>query len=126
MTITDPAVAPSADRLAAARLTWSANATRTIVAESRTKEQTKAIRNWARARANGHDLSDRGRMPTHIIEECEKATPRLRPPSERPRTSKLLQPRLRGTTVSPPTGSSPTRAADPCPDGELPGVIDSP
>ncbi len=46
MTITDPAVAPSADRLAAARLMWSANATRTIVAESRTKEQTKAIRNW--------------------------------------------------------------------------------
>jgi hypothetical protein len=47
------------------------NTTRTIVAESRTKEQTKAIREWARA--NGHELSDRGRIPTHIIEEFEKA-----------------------------------------------------
>ncbi|NKE55366.1 Lsr2 family protein [Lentzea sp. PSKA42] len=45
--------------------------TRTIVAESRTKEQTKAIRDWARA--NGHEISDRGRIPTSIIEEFEKA-----------------------------------------------------
>lgn len=46
-------------------------ATRTIVAESRTKEQTKAIREWARA--NGHELSDRGRIPTGVIEEFEQA-----------------------------------------------------
>src|SRR5688500_4317467 len=45
--------------------------TRTIVAESRTKEQTRAIREWAKA--NGHELSDRGRISTHIIEEFEKA-----------------------------------------------------
>ncbi|MFJ8963311.1 Lsr2 family protein [Lentzea sp. NPDC102401] len=45
--------------------------TRTIVAESRTKEQTKAIREWARA--NGHSLADRGRIPTSVIEEFEKA-----------------------------------------------------
>jgi hypothetical protein len=44
---------------------------RKIVAESRTKEQTKAIREWAKA--NGHELSDRGRIPTHVIEEFEKA-----------------------------------------------------
>jgi hypothetical protein len=49
----------------------AASTTRTIVAESRTKEQTKAIREWARA--NGHDLSDRGRIPTSVIEEFEKA-----------------------------------------------------
>lgn len=44
---------------------------RTIVAEARTKEQTKAIREWAKAQ--GHELSDRGRIPTSIIEEFEKA-----------------------------------------------------
>ncbi|TWP45950.1 Lsr2 family protein [Lentzea tibetensis] len=44
---------------------------RTVVAESRTKEQTKAIREWARNQ--GHELSDRGRIPTSIIEEFEKA-----------------------------------------------------
>jgi len=49
----------------------SPNATRTVVAESRTKEQTKAIRDWAKS--NGHELSDRGRIPTHVIEEFEKA-----------------------------------------------------
>lgn len=49
----------------------TASTTRTIVAESRTKEQTKAIREWARA--NGHELSDRGRIPTSVIEEFEKA-----------------------------------------------------
>lgn len=45
--------------------------TRTVVAESRTKEQTKAIREWAKAK--GHDLADRGRIPTSIIEEFEQA-----------------------------------------------------
>ncbi|MGZ3147685.1 histone-like nucleoid-structuring protein Lsr2 [Lentzea chajnantorensis] len=47
------------------------SSSRTIVAESRTKEQTKAIREWAKA--TGHELSDRGRIPTNIIEEFEKA-----------------------------------------------------
>lgn len=65
-----------ADFVASARRTSgrakkAANTTRTIVAESRTKEQTKAIRQWAKA--NGHELSDRGRIPTHIIEEFENA-----------------------------------------------------
>ncbi|MFJ8961999.1 Lsr2 family protein [Lentzea sp. NPDC102401] len=65
-----------ADFVASARSTRgrakkSPSATRTVVAESRTKEQTKAIRDWAKA--NGHELSDRGRIPTHIIEEFEKA-----------------------------------------------------
>lgn len=44
---------------------------RKIVGEARTKEQTKAIREWARR--NGHELSDRGRIPAHVIEEFEKA-----------------------------------------------------
>jgi hypothetical protein len=65
-----------ADFIASARRTGGrtrkvAGTTRTIVAESRTKEQTKAIREWARA--NGHGLSDRGRIPTSVIEEFEKA-----------------------------------------------------
>lgn len=35
------------------------------------REQTKAIREWARQQ--GHDLSDRGRIPAHIIEAFEEA-----------------------------------------------------
>jgi hypothetical protein len=65
-----------ADFVAGARSTSgrtrkASSTTRTIVAESRTKEQTRAIREWARA--NGRDLSDRGRIPTGIIEEFERA-----------------------------------------------------
>ncbi|SDP98496.1 histone-like nucleoid-structuring protein Lsr2 [Lentzea jiangxiensis] len=44
---------------------------RTIVAEARTKEQTKAIREWART--SGFELSDRGRIPTNVIEQFENA-----------------------------------------------------
>lgn len=35
----------------------------------RTKEQTQAIREWARN--NGHDVSDRGRIPASVIEAFE-------------------------------------------------------
>lgn len=35
------------------------------------REQTKAIREWARSQ--GHNLSSRGRIPAHIIEEFEQA-----------------------------------------------------
>jgi Lsr2 len=42
------------------------------VARSTTdREQTRAIRTWARE--NGHDLSDRGRIPGHIVEAFETA-----------------------------------------------------
>ncbi len=54
-----------------ARTSKAAATTRTVVAESRSKEQTQAIRAWARS--HGHELSDRGRIPTHVIEEFEKA-----------------------------------------------------
>lgn len=37
--------------------------------ETRSKEQTKAIREWARK--NGHDLADRGRIPASVIEAFE-------------------------------------------------------
>ncbi|KAA2255984.1 Lsr2 family protein [Solihabitans fulvus] len=37
----------------------------------RTKEQTQAIREWARG--NGFDLSDRGRIPANVIEAFEAA-----------------------------------------------------
>lgn len=65
-----------ADFVASARRTngrgkKASTTTRTVVAEARTKEQTQAIRAWARA--NGHELSDRGRIPTSVIEEFEKA-----------------------------------------------------
>jgi hypothetical protein len=40
-------------------------------APSRTKEQTRAIRTWARG--NSHELSDRSRIPIHIIEKFGKA-----------------------------------------------------
>jgi hypothetical protein len=66
-----------ADFVASARKTGgrvkrgTATGTRRVVAEARTKEQTKAIRDWARN--NGHDLSDRGRIPTNIIEAFEAA-----------------------------------------------------
>jgi len=49
----------------------AATTTRRVVAEARTKEQTKAIRNWARS--NGHELADRGRIPASIIEAFEQA-----------------------------------------------------
>jgi hypothetical protein len=49
----------------------AASTTRKVVAEARTKEQTKAIREWARK--HGHELSDRGRIPTNVIEDFEKA-----------------------------------------------------
>jgi hypothetical protein len=35
------------------------------------REQTKAIRDWARQ--NGYELSDRGRIPSTVIEAFEKA-----------------------------------------------------
>jgi hypothetical protein len=35
------------------------------------REHTKAIRDWARQ--NGHDLSDRGRIPANVIEAFEAA-----------------------------------------------------
>ncbi|MGM1060538.1 histone-like nucleoid-structuring protein Lsr2 [Saccharothrix sp. Mg75] len=39
--------------------------------EARNKEQTKAIREWARK--NGHDLADRGRIPAGVIDAFEAA-----------------------------------------------------
>lgn len=38
---------------------------------ARTKEQTQAIRQWAKK--NGHDVSDRGRIPSTVIEAFEAA-----------------------------------------------------
>lgn len=35
------------------------------------KEQSKAIRDWAKA--NGHDLADRGRIPTGVIAAFDEA-----------------------------------------------------
>ncbi|GLZ43178.1 Lsr2 family protein [Actinokineospora sp. NBRC 105648] len=39
--------------------------------EGRSKEQTKAIRDWARQ--NGHDISERGRIPSAVVDAFETA-----------------------------------------------------
>ncbi|MCK2243732.1 MULTISPECIES: Lsr2 family protein [unclassified Crossiella] len=39
--------------------------------DGRSKEQTKAIRDWAKT--NGHQLAERGRIPANIIEAFEAA-----------------------------------------------------
>ena len=39
--------------------------------DARSKEQTKAIREWAKK--NGHELADRGRIPANVIEAFEEA-----------------------------------------------------
>jgi hypothetical protein len=36
-----------------------------------TREQNKAIREWAKK--HGHDVSERGRIPSHVIEAFEQA-----------------------------------------------------
>jgi hypothetical protein len=40
-------------------------------ADGRSKEQTRAIREWAKT--NGHELADRGRIPASVIEAFEAA-----------------------------------------------------
>ncbi|HEV2782554.1 MAG TPA: Lsr2 family protein [Actinophytocola sp.] len=39
--------------------------------DARSKEQTKAIREWAKK--NGYELADRGRIPAHVITAFEDA-----------------------------------------------------
>ncbi|GAA2961784.1 histone-like nucleoid-structuring protein Lsr2 [Actinokineospora diospyrosa] len=39
--------------------------------DTRSKEQTKAIRDWARQ--NGHEISERGRIPSAVVEAFEEA-----------------------------------------------------
>jgi hypothetical protein len=40
-------------------------------AGTHSKEQTKAIREWAKA--NGHEINERGRIPANIVEAFEAA-----------------------------------------------------
>ncbi|WP_367133276.1 Lsr2 family protein [Saccharothrix sp. HUAS TT1] len=67
-----------ADFVAAARKTGgrtkrntAAPGARRPAPDARNKEQTKAIREWARS--NGHELADRGRIPANVIEAFEAA-----------------------------------------------------
>lgn len=53
------------------RGTAAAPGARRPAADARSKEQTRAIREWARQ--NGHDLADRGRIPAGVIQEFEAA-----------------------------------------------------
>jgi hypothetical protein len=39
--------------------------------DARSKEQTRAMREWARK--NGHDISERGRIPSAVVEAFEEA-----------------------------------------------------
>lgn len=49
----------------------SAASVRVSSASGRSKEQTQAIREWARA--NGHEVSERGRIPTTVLDAFEAA-----------------------------------------------------
>ncbi|MDL9947636.1 Lsr2 family protein [Gordonia sp. ABSL11-1] len=54
------------------RVTSSRGVKRTTpISTTRSKEQTKAIRDWANK--NGYDVSDRGRIPLSVIEAFEAA-----------------------------------------------------
>ncbi|MDQ3578177.1 MAG: Lsr2 family protein [Actinomycetota bacterium] len=57
-----------ADFVASARRTGGRvkRTTARTAGEGRSKDETKAIRDWARE--NGHDISERGRIPAAIIE----------------------------------------------------------
>jgi nucleoid-associated protein Lsr2 len=48
----------------------------------RSREQTQAIREWARK--NGHDVSDRGRIPTAVIDAFEAQAGKARQKKIRP------------------------------------------
>ncbi|RLK53748.1 histone-like nucleoid-structuring protein Lsr2 [Actinokineospora cianjurensis] len=64
-----------ADYVAAARRTGGrvkrAAAPGKPAGEGRSKEETKALRDWARR--NGHDISERGRIPSAVVEAYETA-----------------------------------------------------
>ncbi len=66
-----------ADFISAARRTGgrikraSGPSTAKQAGEGRSKEQTKAIRDWARQ--NGHEISERGRIPSAVVEAFEAA-----------------------------------------------------
>ncbi|MEV6241027.1 Lsr2 family protein [Lentzea sp. NPDC051838] len=66
-----------ADFVASARKTGgrsrrvAAGVVRKVAGEGRTKEQSQAIRQWAKV--NGYDLSDRGRIPASVIDAFELA-----------------------------------------------------
>lgn len=64
------------DFIAAARRTGgrvkrSANSVHSAPRPTANREQTKAVRDWARQ--NGFDLADRGRIPGNVLEAFEQA-----------------------------------------------------
>jgi nucleoid-associated protein Lsr2 len=61
----------AAGRRTGGRIKRQATATTTKPSAPGNREQTKAIRDWARQ--NGFELGDRGRIPTHIIEAFDAA-----------------------------------------------------
>jgi nucleoid-associated protein Lsr2 len=61
----------AAGRRTGGRIKRQTTATTTKPAAPGNREQTKAIRDWARQ--NGFELGDRGRIPTHIIDAFDDA-----------------------------------------------------
>lgn len=61
----------AAGRRTSGRIKRQTTATTTKPSAPANREQTKAIRDWARQ--NGFELADRGRIPTHIINAFDNA-----------------------------------------------------
>lgn len=61
----------AAGRRTGGRTKRQTTATTTKPAGPGNREQTKAIRDWARQ--NGFDLADRGRIPAHVIDAFDNA-----------------------------------------------------
>jgi hypothetical protein len=61
----------AAGRRTGGRIKRQTTATTTKPSTPGNREQTKAIRDWARQ--NGFDLADRGRIPTHVIDAFDNA-----------------------------------------------------
>jgi hypothetical protein len=59
----------SGRRRTGGRAKHATTAASTANGAGRSREQTQAIRGWARK--NGHDISDRGRIPTAVIDAFE-------------------------------------------------------
>ena len=74
------------------------------------RERTKAIRDWARA--NGHEVSERGRLSTTVVEAYEAAT---KPGAKGRRTAAASTPRATATATAEAKGAkaakTTTRAA---------------
>jgi hypothetical protein len=61
----------TAARRTGGRIKRAASVSASAARPAADREQTKAIRNWARQ--NGFDLADRGRIPAHVVAAFDQA-----------------------------------------------------